>query len=114
MKLEKKIGQLRLIKSHLDLHECDPLLAEDYEETVQELNQEYGGTMNEILFDLYDEYFEDDEIQPFLNYLTDHGVKVDGEDFPGIQVRLSLKLSPLRFEVIRETDSHQEVIWQAA
>ncbi len=107
--LEQTIIKLRTIKNNVDLNANNPSLSEDYEEALKDLGRRYGQTLNDTLFDIYDEYCEDDEIQPIVEYLADEGVEVQAYDLPDASASVSLKTSPLRFEFESRDHSYKQV-----
>ena len=88
-----------------------PLLSEEYQENLREFTEIYEPVLQEKLYEIYDEYFEDDEVQSVLSYFSDEGVQVFGEDFPGVKGSLHLSTNPLRFEFISECSDYRYCIW---
>ena len=112
--IEKSLIKVRAIERHLSMFEGDPLLTEDYEETLLQLQMQYGHEMSEILFEIYDEHCEDDRVHPFMDYAKSEGIMVEAEDFPGVQACLKLKTTPLRFELEHPEKTYKEVVWSLA
>lgn len=103
-----------LTKRHIELVESDPLLLEDYEGQLKELKIQYGQYLNDVLFDIYDEYCEDDSCPELTEFLKNPNVVVHPEDFPNATAILSLKVHPLRFLLSDVDHTHEEVIWKNA
>lgn len=112
--IEKSLIKIRTIETHLTLFESDPLLTEDYEETMYQLQVQYGHEMGEILFEIYDEHCEDDRIHPFVDYIKGSGIMVEADDFPGVRACLKLKTMPLRFELEHPNKEYSETVWSMA
>lgn len=112
--IEKSLIKIRTIEAHLSMFESDPLLAEDYEETMIQLQIQCGNELNEILFEIYDEHCEDDRVRPLRDYVNSEGIMVEAEDFPGVNACLKLKTMPLRFELEHPEDGYTEVVWSIA
>ena len=91
-------------------------------------NLKYGVTMEQIMFEIYDEFCPDDEIKPIDAYLAsryekstegydaaqDEGVVVHLDDFTFNEGRLILLPCPARIVLQDPNTSHKEVLWQAA
>ncbi len=112
--IEKSLIKIKIIEAHLSTFESDPLLTEDFQETLMHLQMEYGYQMNEILFEIYDEHCEDDRIHPFVDYVKGGGVMVEADDFPGVNACLKLKAKPLRFELEDPQNTYTQVVWSRA
>lgn len=112
--IEKTLIKLKTIEKHLNSYEHDPLLVEDYHESITQLQMQYGHEMNEILFSIYDEYCEDDPIRPFTDYIHREGVEVEADDFPGVKAHLILNTHPLRFELQHPKGEYKQVVWSLA
>ena len=109
--LEKSIAKLLLTKRHIELVETDPLLIEEFEGQLQNLRIQHGQYLNDLLFDIYDEYCEDDPCPDFAEFLKNPNVVVHPEDFPQETALLSLQVHPLRFELSDLEHTHEEVVW---
>lgn len=112
--IEKSLVKIKTIESHLSFYESDPLLVEDFQETIMLLQIQFGHEMNEILFEIYDEHCEDDRIYPFVDYARREGIMVESEDFPGVNACLKLKTMPLRFELEHPDKAYSEIVWSMA
>ena len=112
--LNRLINQIFTIKTHIDLYEGDPELLESYEGHLRQLKLRHGQYLDELLFEIYDEHCEDSEIMDFAKYLSQDGVNVEAEDFPGVKASLTLRPNPLRFILSDTEQQHQEIIWKAA
>lgn len=112
--IEKSLIRIKTIETHLSRFDSDPLLIEDFEDNLLQLQIEYGQEMNEILFEIYDEHCEDDKIFPLIDYAKEGGVNVEAEDFPGVNAILKLKPKPLRFELEHPKGEYREVVWSLA
>lgn len=113
-KLNKLINKIYTIKTHLEMYENDPLLVESYHECYYQLKQKHGHYLNELLFDIYDEYCPDNEVQEICDYLSLKGVSVEADDFPGIHAQLYLKPEPLRITIKDTKFDFEEVLWMAS
>lgn len=112
--MNKLINKVYTIKAHLEMHEKDPLLVESYHEYYYQLKQKHGHYLKELLFDIYDEYCSDNEVQEICDYLSPKGVAVEADDFPGIHAKLSLKPEPLRITIKDVKYGFEEVLWRAS
>ncbi len=112
--LEKKIARLFFTAKHIQLHDIDPLLNEDFEHQLQELKQNYGQYLNDILFDIYDDYCEDDECPDIIEFLTSNVVTVHPDDVLSGEAFLQMKTDPLRIELYDSTNQFKEVLWKVA
>ena len=95
---------------------------------VSHFNEKYDFTMQNIMFEIYDELCPDDEIKPIGEYLADHytmssgkydapldeGVVVHLDDFSFKEGRLLLLPDPARIVLQNPETQHREVVWQAA
>lgn len=112
--LNRLIEKIATIQGHLSKNENDPLLLENLQNHIALVNARYGIYLNDLLFEVYDEYCEDNEVQSIDRYLSPEGVPVEADDFPGVQYRLKLKAFPLRFELENKEMGNYEVVWRAA
>ncbi|MEM6829737.1 MAG: hypothetical protein AAF551_04415 [Bacteroidota bacterium] len=112
VKLNKLVGKLSLVKSHLDTAETDPLLMEAYEECRSELEAEFGGYLEQLLWETHDEFCEDFEVQNIEAYVSAQGVDIEAEDFPGMDARLHLKAEPLRMMMADRKARYEEELWR--
>lgn len=99
-----------------------------FEKMSEYFNAKYGVTMEQIMFEIYDELCPDDEIQPIDKYLASHydkrseeydapldeGVVVHLDDFSFKEGRLILLPNPARIVLQNPETSHREILWQAA
>lgn len=92
--LVKKIAQL---KEQLHSQPGTPLAIETLSMYIFHLNQKYGIFLNELLFELYDEYCEDGQMEALDSYLNPEGVPIEIVNEPGETFYLKLKPFPLRF-----------------
>lgn len=111
--LEKTIHKLLVTRKHIEMHESDPLLEEDFKESLSDLKNQYGQYLNDVLFDIYDEYCEDDPCPDIEEFLKTQKVNVHPEDFGGTAL-LELKTAPLRFELSDPKQKITQVVWSAA
>lgn len=112
--LEKKLSRLLMTAKHIHLHDSDPLLVEDFEEELTELKLKYGRFLNDILFDLYDECYEDDYCPDIIEFLkTNHVTVFPDELFKG-EAFMEMKTQPLRIEILSEDKNYQMVLWKVA
>ncbi|WP_258105608.1 hypothetical protein [Marinoscillum sp. MHG1-6] len=113
--LNRLIERVIDIQNHKQFYrDFDPLLRESLEECLQEIKLQYGSFLLEKLFDIYDDYFSDNEMRSIEEYLTSDGVEVDGDDFEEPHTRLTIRPYPLRFVVNGITKPFKEIIWTAA
>lgn len=96
------------------------VLEDEIESLQSDLKVSYGSYLEEVLFNIYDEYCPDNDVQPIGSYITHegllehgHGVAVEADDFPGTKVRLALIPDPVRFVVVGGKEVFREVIWSA-
>lgn len=113
-KINKLVARIRLINNHFILSDRDILLEESRDEYLAILNQKYGAFLQEKLFEVYDDYFEDSELEPIQHYLYQEGVSVEGDEFGELAVSIQIKSQPLRIEVVDEQRAFQKIVWQAA
>lgn len=113
-KLNVLVSKIVSIRTHLDLYENDPLLMESFEEYYLQLKNEYGAFLQSLLFDVYDEYCEDNEVAEIEHYFNLEGVEVEAEDVPGVYANLRIKANPLRLELKARHDEFKEIVWAAA
>ena len=99
-----------------------------FEKMSEYFNVKYGVTMEQIMFEIYDELCPDDEVKPIGSYLASHykkgkegydttldeGVVVHLDDFSFKEGRLILLPNPARIVLQDPATSHREVLWQAA
>lgn len=99
-----------------------------FEKISEYFNIKYGVTMEQIMFEIYDELCPDDEVKPIDAYLASHykkstegydtalneGVVVHLDDFAFKEGRLILLPSPARIVLQDSNTSHREILWQAA
>lgn len=114
------LGRLNdLIKKVQTSNNCatetsDLLSSETMEECLLEIKSQYGSFLMDKLFDVYDDFFSDDEMKPLEYYLMSDGVEVEGDELVELHSKLSIKPYPLRFEVRGIQNNHTHIIWQAA
>lgn len=112
--LEKSLAKLMLTKHHIESVGTDPLLIEDYEGQLQDLKLQYGRYLDDLLFDIYDDYCEDDPCPELTEFLKNPSVVVHPEDFPNETAILSMLIHPLRFQLSDPDHTYEEVIWKIA
>ncbi len=95
---------------------------------VDHFNEKYDFSMQNIMFEIYDELCPDDEIKPIKEYLASHyvlssgkfdapldeGVVVNLDDFSFKKGRLVLLPDPARIVLQNPETNHREIVWQAA
>lgn len=113
-KLNRLIKRIRIVSNHLACCERDPLLEESLIEYQDILKEKYGGFLEARLFDVYDDYFEDSELESVQSYLSRSGVEVEGDEFGEERLSVSIKADPIRIEIANTETKFQQVIWQAA
>ena len=114
LELNKLVEKITTIQDHLSRYERDPLLTDSLHHYLEVIHFTYGAYLDDLLFEVYDEYCEDNQIQPIERYLTPEGVAVEADDFPGVRYQLKLKAFPLRFELENQVIGNQEIVWKAA
>lgn len=112
-RLNKLIKRIAFVSQYLKNNGNDPLLMESLIDDRQELRVSFGDYLKSRLFDVYDEYFEDDEILNVEDYI-ESGVEVYGDEFHKEKMRIRMKSSPLRIEVKDMEGTYCSVLWQAA
>lgn len=112
--LDRLVAKFTAIKRHLESNEKDPLLEETYEEYLSLIQEKYGRYLDDVLFDIHDEYCEDFEVKDIEAYVSLEGVEVYAEDFPGVKAKLFLKANPLRCVMASLDRPYEEEIWRAA
>lgn len=99
-----------------------------FEKMSSYFNAKYGMTMEQIMFEIYDELCPDDEVKPINEYLASHyqknhegydapldeGVVVHLDDFNFKEGRLILLPNPARIVLQDPQSHHREVLWEAA
>ena len=112
-RLNKLIKRIEFVSEYLMKNGNDPLLSESLEDYKEEMKSEFGAFLQDKLFDIYDEYFEDNEMLKLEEYIG-KGVEVYGDEFEKDMVYLNMKPSPIRFEIHNSQDSYSSILWQAA
>lgn len=99
-----------------------------FDKISEYFNVKYGVTMEQIMFEIYDDLCPDDEVRPIEEYLASHyeesdagyevgvdaGVAVHLDDFSFKEGRLILLPSPARIVLQDPASSQREILWQAA
>lgn len=109
--LNKLIERALTIKGYMDNVGSDPSLGRKLIGLTENIYHNYGNFLETKLFDVYDEYFEDDKQLPLLEYFWGE-VKAMGDELGENHVLLSLKASPLRIEARTSTYSFHEILWE--
>lgn len=90
----------------------------------------YGTYVEEVLFNVHDEYCPDNEVLLPSAYMAsaylrstsdrivydvenDQGIPVEADDFPGVRARLVLIPGPTRLILQGEKDEFKETVWVA-
>lgn len=124
--VEKK-QELRKLKWGNESHKKCQQFIQDLE---TEFHSNFGSYLDEVLFNIHDEYCPDNTVQNPLSYLaqeyTKHvngrtyydvdrneGVRVEADDFPGINARLVLIPGPARLVLQGEKEEFKETVWVA-
>lgn len=94
------------------------ILSEEIEQLNDALQQSYGSYLEDALFNIYDEYCPDNDVQPIDQYIVpensakeQYGVAVEVDDFPGAQALLILAPNPTRFILKGNKEQFEEVVW---
>ena len=77
------------------------------------LKRSYGDFLVSQLFEIYDEYFEDNEMDRLEKYIAGE-VVVYGDEFEQEQLLVSIKPFPVRIELSNPACNYCNVIWEAA
>lgn len=77
--------------------EDNRLFMETLKMHLSHLNAKYGIFLTEMLFEIYDEYCEDGNMEELENYLGPKGVPIEIPNHPGETYTLKLKPYPLQF-----------------
>lgn len=127
---------LKLVEKKMELSKLD-YNDEKYDDAEEELHdleddfvEEYGPYLEEALHGVHDEYCPDNDVLLPIAYLaneyikkeengeviyttlTNQGVPVDVDDFPGKKTRLVFLPSPTRLVLILDNKNNQ-VVWEA-
>ena len=111
--LNKLITKMLFVKDYVEINGRDPLLEESLIEFSEVLKEKYGDYLVDRLFDVYDDFFEDDELKHLEDYIYGE-VEVFSEDFDNKDMLISIKTSPLRIEVNDTLHTFNQVMWQVA
>jgi len=112
--LEKSIQKVLELRNLIEMQESDPMLQQNFENELQKLKMDYSQYLNDVLFDIYDEYCEDDPCPCIEEFLKSKMVYIHPEDFPTQNALLEIKTSTLRFEITDPNRKIKEVVWEAA
>lgn len=111
-KLNKLIEKTVIIQQHMKAHGNDPLLLESLNDYLAEIKINYSDFLYDKLFEFYEDYFEDNEMETIENYLSGE-VSVFGDELDQNEMLyLSIKPSPLRIEVSNPSHQYQNILWQ--
>ncbi len=127
-----EIAEKKIELTRFDVQEpqYDAILAEIHE-MEEEFLQTYGSYVEEVLFNVHDEYCPDNEVllpsaymaSAYLKTSTDRvaydvekdqGIRVEADDFPGVRARLVLIPGPTRLILQGEKDEFKETVWIAS
>ncbi len=111
-KLNKLINRITFLHNYLKSNGNDALLEERLYDYMSDLRTTFGEYLLSQLFEVYDEYFEDNELESLENYIYGDTM-VHGEEFDQSGLRVKIKSSPLRIELSSRTDDYRNTIWQA-
>lgn len=112
-KLNKLVEKACIINQHIKSNGKDPLLEESLYELIMQIKMKYGDFLKKKLFDFYEDYFEDNEMESLENYLINE-VSVFGDELDQENLIIGIQPSPLRIEVHDVNNNYQHVLWQAA
>lgn len=101
--LIKKI--IRMKDQSSESEKNDPIYLQTLTMHLSLLNARYGIFLNEMLFELYDEYCAEGEIEQLENYLSPKGVAFALPDQPGTTYALKLKAFPVRFVIEQDNET---------
>ncbi len=113
-KISKLIEMIRITNDHAQREQEDTSLWQvAMESYMRDLKSNYEPFLMDQVFDLYDDYFEDDTMGELEDYILD-GVDVYGDELAQGNLTLKIQLEPLRFEVQDETSAYRKALWKAA
>ena len=113
LKLNKLVKKIAFVHNYLKSNGQDPLLEESLYDYISDLRTSYGDYLMSQLFEVYDEYFEDNELDLLENYICGDTM-VYGEEFDQSELNVKIKPFPLRIELSSSSDNYCHTIWQAA
>ena len=107
----------------------DAILAQIHE-LEEGFLETYGSFVEEVLFNVHDEYCPDNDVLLPVAYMAsdylkkpdqrytydvenDQGIRVEADDFPGVSARLVLIPEPTRLILQGEKDEFKETVWVA-
>lgn len=113
VKLNKLVEKACVINSHINSIGKDPLLEESLFDCISAIKIQYSSFLTDKLFDFYEDYFEDNEMEGLESYLISE-VSVFGDELEQEMLLLGIKPSPLRIEVHDAENNYHNVLWSAA
>ncbi len=93
---------------------------------TEEFDKKFGNYLEEIIFNVHDEYCPDNKILKPLAYIADQyikkndriylapadqGVLVQCEDYPNIPTRLVLEPNPVKLILHSQDSNLREIVW---
>lgn len=90
----------------------DSKLNEKLASCLDDIKSEYGRFLEEKLFEIYDDYFSDEEIKPLEQYLITAGVEVESDELDDLKSLLVIRPFPLRFEAVGINKQRKQIVWQ--
>ena len=122
VEIKERAHQLMRVPDHKQL--IEKLLAR----LDKSFDEKYSFSMENVMFEIYDELCPDDKMRPIAEYIADQYIKKPGgydaplnqgvvvhlDDFSFKEGRLLLLPDPARIVLQNEETSHREVVWQAA
>lgn len=111
--LDELLKKMVLVKSHVERNGTDPLLQESLIEFIEILKLRYGVLLTDKLFELYDDLFEDDDLESLENYVFG-AVQVFADELEEGALLISIKASPVRIELTNQALTYCRVVWTAA
>ncbi len=110
--LENLVSRIKVANSMRRIHD-DDWLSQSLQEEVAELKKRYGAFLQDRLFDIYDDYFSDNQMQDLEDYILGD-VRVSGDELDQNDLRIRIKCAPLRVEVENPENRYHQVMWEAA
>ncbi len=127
-----EIAEKKIELTRFDVQEpqYDAVLSEIHA-MEEQFHQTFGTFVEEILFNVHDEYCPDNDVLLPSAYMasaylktsndrviydveTDQGIPVEADDFPGVRARLVLIPGPTRLILQGEKDEFKETVWIAS
>ena len=112
-RLNNLINKIAFVQDYINSNGKDPLLEESLYDYKKDLRISFGEYLMSQLFKVYDEYFEDNNLDSLENYICGEAT-VHGEEFDQSELNVKIKPFPLRIELSNPSEDYRNIIWQAA